>query len=81
MDDYDDHGECANCGGEGFTYGCSWDWQCDTYDEGEGTCLCERRCGWCNPPVLSAAEKEEAGALRKILADALANEPKDQSHG
>lgn len=59
MDDYDDHGECANCGGEGFTYGCSWDWQCDTYDEGEGTCLCERRCGWCNPPVLSAAEKEE----------------------
>ena len=37
--DYDDS-DCANCGGEGFTYGCSWDWQCDTYDEGEGTCLC-----------------------------------------
>ncbi len=46
--DYDDE-ECANCGGEGFTYGCSWDWQCDTYDEGEGTCLCTRPCDWCNP--------------------------------
>jgi hypothetical protein len=45
--DYDDSPECANCGGEGFTYGCSWDWQCDTYDEGEGTCLCTRRCEWC----------------------------------
>lgn len=44
--DYDDH-ECANCGGEGFTYGCSWDWQCSKYDEGEGTCLCTRRCEWC----------------------------------
>ena len=29
-DDYDDlTTDCANCGGEGFTYGCSWDWQCD----------------------------------------------------
>ncbi|KUR71154.1 hypothetical protein AQZ52_10810 [Novosphingobium fuchskuhlense] len=44
---YDDRGECANCGGEGVTYGCSWDWQCETYDEGEGTCLCERPCEWC----------------------------------
>lgn len=47
-DDLDD-GFCANCGGEGFTYGCSWDWQCDTWDEGEGTCLCTRRCDWCRP--------------------------------
>ena len=31
-DDFDDN-DCANCGGEGFVYGCSWDWQCDTYDE------------------------------------------------
>jgi hypothetical protein len=46
--DYDDE-ECGNCGGEGFVYGCSWDWQCDTYDEGEGTCLCTRRCDWCCP--------------------------------
>ena len=46
--DYDETDrECGNCGGEGFTYGCSWDWQCDTYDEGEGTCLCERPCEWC----------------------------------
>lgn len=45
--DDDDRGDCWNCGGEGFTYGCSWDWQCDTYIEGEGTCLCTRRCEWC----------------------------------
>lgn len=25
--DYDDDHECWNCGGEGFVYGCSWDWQ------------------------------------------------------
>jgi hypothetical protein len=50
--DYDEN-DCANCGGEGFTYGCSWDWQCETYDEGEGTCLCIRRCEWCaaTPPA------------------------------
>lgn len=55
--DYDDH-ECANCGGEGYTYGCSWDWQCDTYDEGEGTCLCTRVCDWCSPrkPALDDVE-------------------------
>jgi len=69
--DYDD-GDCANCGGEGFTYGCSWDWQCDTYDEGEGTCLCTRRCEWCNPP--SAAEIAERQKLRDILATALAKD-------
>lgn len=46
----DDDADCANCGGEGFTYGCSWDWQCATYDEGEGTCLCTRPCDWCQPP-------------------------------
>ena len=44
-----DDSECAYCGGEGFTLGCSWDWQCDTWDAGEGTCLCERRCVWCAP--------------------------------
>ena len=46
--DYDED-ECWNCNGEGYVYGCSWDWQCDTYDEGEGTCLCTRRCDWCRP--------------------------------
>ena len=57
--DYDDSGEgCANCGGEGFTYGCSWDWQCDTYDAGEGTCLCTRRCDWCNPVKRAPSEPE-----------------------
>ena len=54
-DDDDDTSDCWNCGGEGFTYGCSWDWQCDTYDEGEGNCLCTRRCEWCAamPPARS----------------------------
>ena len=48
VDDYDDDcTDCANCGGEGFTYGCGWDWQCDTYDAGEGACLCMTRCDWC----------------------------------
>lgn len=47
--DYEDGNECWNCGGEGWVYGCSWDWQCDTYDEGEGTCLCTSPCDWCNP--------------------------------
>lgn len=42
-------GICANCNGEGVVLGCSWDWQCDTYDAGEGNCLCERPCDWCNP--------------------------------
>lgn len=62
--DYDDEG-CGNCGGEGFVYGCSWDWQCDTYDEGEGTCLCTRRCDWCNPG-------KPDPALQAVLAEALA---------
>ena len=69
----DDFDECANCGGEGFTYGCSWDWQCDTYDEGEGTCLCTRRCEWCNPAPITP----EVLALRKVLADALLAASKD----
>jgi len=67
---YDDT-ECANCGGEGFTYGCSWDWQCDTYDEGEGTCLCTRRCEWCNPAKLTDDEREEQQQLRAIMAATL----------
>jgi hypothetical protein len=75
IDDYDDDStDCANCGGEGFAYGCSWDWQCDTYDEGEGTCLCTRRCEWCNPPKPTP----ESEALRQVLAAALA-QPEDQS--
>ncbi|MFS0771013.1 hypothetical protein [Sphingomonas sp. 1P08PE] len=65
-DDYEDN-DCANCSGEGFTYGCSWDWQCDTYDEGEGTCLCTRRCDWCSPP-------QHDPALRAVLAKALARD-------
>lgn len=71
-DDYDEGG-CANCGGEGFTYGCSWDWQCETYDEGEGTCLCERPCDWCRPmkpnpelqQALSAALSKSTQPLEK----------------
>ena len=44
-----DEDDCWQCGGEGVLLGCSWDWQCDTYDAGQGTCLCERRCDVCNP--------------------------------
>lgn len=66
--DYDEDGGCANCGGEGFVYGCSWDWQCDTYDPGEGNCLCTRRCDWCNPAAKDAP-------LNKILGDALRDSP------
>lgn len=49
-DDFDDFepNDCWQCGGEGYVYGCSWDWQCDTYDPGEMTCLCFRRCDVCN---------------------------------
>ncbi|SMD03787.1 hypothetical protein [Novosphingobium sp. B1] len=71
--DYDDSGtDCANCGGEGFTYGCSWDWQCDTWDG--DSCLCTRRCEWCNPPKLTPAEQEQRDQLRALLANALAPE-------
>ena len=68
--DYWDDGECFQCGGEGYFYGCSWDWQCDTYDDGEGTCLCSRRCDVCNPVELTPAEQAERDALRKVIADA-----------
>jgi hypothetical protein len=68
-DDFDDDRDCWNCGGEGYVYGCSWDWQCDTYDEGEGTCLCTRRCDVCNPKKLSDAEKAERAALQAVLAE------------
>ena len=67
--DYEDN-DCANCGGEGFVYGCGWDWQCDTYDEGEGTCLCTRACEWCHPA-------KPDPALQAVLAEALS---KDTSH-
>lgn len=62
--DYDES-ECWNCGGEGYVYGCSWDWQCDTYDAGEGTCLCTRRCHICQP---TKPDPE----LQKVLSEALA---------
>ena len=68
--DHEDDGECFQCGGEGYVYGCSWDWQCDTYDDGEGTCLCSRRCDVCNPVKLTPAKQAERDALRKLMADA-----------
>lgn len=60
-DDFDD-GECWNCGGEGYVYGCSWDWQCDTWDG--DSCLCTRRCDICNP-------RKPDPALQALLAQAL----------
>ena len=81
IDDYDDFetGDCWNCGGEGFTYGCGWDWQCDTYDEGEGTCLCTNCCEWCNPPQLTPEEEAKSEALRTLMAKAL-NPEQDNQH-
>lgn len=58
----EDEDDCHNCGGEGFVYGCSWDWQCDTWD-GE-SCLCTRPCEWCHPP-------KPAPELSAILARAI----------
>ena len=74
--DYDDavDGSCWNCGGEGFTYGCDWEWQCDTWDG--DSCLCTRRCEWCNPPKLTPEQEAEREALRKVMTEALAEGPK-----
>lgn len=79
--DYEENA-CANCCGEGFVYGCSWDWQCDTYDEGEGTCLCTRPCGWCSPgkpdpelrAVMAAAfarDRDRSGEAGETNADSV----------
>lgn len=54
-EEIDDDGECWNCSGEGYVYGCSWDWQCDTYDAGEGTCLCTHPCHICHAPKATGA--------------------------
>ena len=75
----DDASDCANCGGEGFTYGCEWDWQCDTWDG--DSCLCTRRCEWCNPPKLTAEEQASRGALRAVMAAALAPPPDSDGGG
>ena len=74
-DDFDyDLGDCWNCGGEGWVYGCSWDWQCDTYDDGEGTCLCTRPCHFCFPPrpdpeldrILAQAIEARSGETERL---------------
>ena len=64
MDDDLHDEDCWNCGGEGFTYGCDWDWQCPTYDEGEMSCLCTRRCEWCTPLISDAQ-------MKKVLGDTI----------
>lgn len=68
-DDFDDHG-CWNCDGEGYVYGCSWDWQCDTWDG--DSCLCSRRCEICNPVKPTAEQEVERKALGETLAAAVA---------
>ena len=69
----DAESDCANCGGEGFTYGCSWDWQCDTWDG--DSCLCTRPCEWCQP-------SKPDPKLKAVLAEALADArtPKESDH-
>jgi len=68
-----DDDECWNCDGDGFVYGCSWDWQCDTWDG--DSCLCSRRCHVCNPA-------KPDPVLQQVLADALSeHKPKEQPNG
>ena len=68
--DYDESDlGCWNCDGEGYVYGCSWDWQCDTWDG--DSCLCSRRCEVCNPVKLTPAQQAERDALQQVLADVL----------
>ena len=62
--EFDDDG-CWNCDGDGFVTGCSWNWQCDTWDG--DSCLCTRRCHVCNPVKPDAA-------LQAVLATALAKD-------
>lgn len=71
--DFDDDHECWNCSGEGAVYGCSWDWQCETYDAGEGSCLCERRCDVCQPVKRNPK-------LDAVLSEALAKLPQETPH-
>lgn len=67
----DDDGGCFQCDGEGFVYGgCGWDWQCDTWDG--DSCLCTRRCDFCNP----APHNPELDALMSAI---LQEQPHDRS--
>lgn len=65
--DYDDDPECWNCGGEGYVYGCSWDWQCDTWDG--DSCLCTRPCHICYPPKDDPAMRELMGKMLTPIKD------------
>jgi hypothetical protein len=66
---YEDE-DCWNCGGEGYVYGCSWDWQCDTWDG--DSCLCSRRCDVCNPAKLTPEEQQQRAELQQALAEGIA---------
>ena len=70
--DYDDNGDCWNCGGDGFVSSCFEEYACIYPDEGCDQCT--RRCDVCNPPKLTDAEKAERESLRQVLADALRRE-------
>lgn len=77
--DYDDDAiGCSNCDGEGYVHGCSWDWQCPTYDFSANECLCVSRCEFCNPAPLTPAQQAERDALRQVLADALKETASDR---
>jgi hypothetical protein len=51
-DDFDMEEDCPNCGGEGVIYMCVSEYAC--IDPESGCELCERRCDWCRPTLLSA---------------------------
>ena len=72
-DDFDyDLGDCWNCGGEGWVYGCPWGWQCDTWDG--DSCLCTHPCHICFPP-------KPDPELSRILAQAIEAEGGDAKIG
>ena len=56
-EDYDDNGDCPNCGGEGFVADCFEEWAC--LDPESGCDLCTHRCDWCNRPTPPKAEGDQ----------------------
>ena len=67
--DYDESGDCWNCGGEGFVSNCFTEYACIYPDEGCDECT--RRCDICNPVKLTPEQEAERAALRQVLANAL----------
>lgn len=68
-DDYEDNGDCWNCGGDGWVSHCFEAFACLHPDEGCDLCL--KRCDVCNPRKLTPEEEVQKTALREVMAAAL----------